>query len=578
MKYLLSIIAALLLLSSCNKNLDLPPADDISNSQYWKTAQDLDAYVLQFYASLPTTRNSSGYTGYIGSDAYVGSDLQIRATPNPRLNGNRSPVNSAAGTAWNFVNIRSVNIFFENYKNVNEPFVNIRQYVGEAHFFKAWFYFNLVKAYGDVPWYTNSMLLDDERLFDPRTPRTQVVDSILMHLDSAVSNLNFLKDLGTAGSNRLSKEAALIFKSRVGLFEGTWQKYHSGTDFATPNAQPTKYLQACVDAVNELRTPGKYKVGLNSTYSGLFNQTNLSSVAEVVLWCKYDRTLGFAHNFQQFVTLSTDEVSATMQQVQNYLKADGKPYNYLDTGAAVKGTAFLSKIANECDPRLKQIIWIPGQNMWNNAGGVVNFAKPNLDKTNESKNFTGFQMSKGADPRDPTAGGAQGFSTSCETASIIFRYGEALLNLAEAQAELGQTVDYVNTINLLRSRVSMPAFAAQADATRTSYASFGYPLSDELYEIRRERAVELGCEGFRFDDWRRWAAGNLFKNKRPLGFPYLASEYPASFTILTTNGFVDPYKNLLPNGYNFNAGRDYLECVPVNERTLNPALTQNPGW
>ena len=73
------------------------------------------------------------------------------------------------------------------------------------------------------------------------------------------------------------------------------------------------------------------------------------------------------------------------------------------------------------------------------------FTKPYLDKSGEVKNHTGFQLRKGADPTDPTAGGAQGFSTACETGSVIFRYAEALLNLAEAQSELGIAVNYATT-------------------------------------------------------------------------------------------------------------------------------------
>ena len=153
------------------------------------------------------------------------------------------------------------------------------------------------------------------------------------------------------------------------------------------------------------------------------------------------------------------------------------------------------------------------------------------------------------------------------------------MNYAEAQAELGKTVDYASSINKLRARAGMPNFTVQPDPNRSQYAAFGYALSDELYEIRRERAVELACEGFRFDDWRRWRGHNLFKGKRPLGFPYLASEYAAGLVVPTNaEGLVDPFKTSMVNGYNFNESRDYLDNIPTNEITLNPKLTQNPGW
>jgi hypothetical protein len=531
MKIYIYIIVALSLVA-CSKNLDQPPQDQVSNSQYWKTAQDLETYTLQFYTVFPNFRNlvnivPNFFIGNIGSDAVFGSDHQVMAAPATQLNGTGTA--TISGGNWNWVNIRSVNIFFDNYQKVNDVPGNINHFVGEAHFFKAWLYFEKVRLFGDVPWYTNSMQIDDPALYNPRTKRTEVVDSILWHLDRAVEKLKLRKDaVGT--NNRLNKEVALIFKSRVALFEGSWQKYHAGTPFGTAGADPNKYFQAAVDAVTELQTPGKYTVGITNTgkpasdYNSLFSSKDLSANAEIALWCKFDKTQStFSHNFQTFITQPTNQVSVTYQLVQNYLAKTGLPYDYSSVASTVKGAAYLTKIGTDCDPRLSQVIWIPGQTMWDNSGGHVLFTKPFLDKTGASKNNTGFQLNKGVDPKDPTAGGAQGFSTTCETGSVIFRYAEALLNYAEAKLELGQAPDYSKSLNLLRSRAAMPGFSAIGDANRLSYADWGYPITDELNEVRRERAVELACEGFRYDDWRRWRAHNLFLNKRPLGFPYLAS-------------------------------------------------------
>ena len=108
------------------------------------------------------------------------------------------------------------------------------------------------------------MLIDDPVLYKARTKRTEVVDSILWHLDRATEKLKLRKD-ATGNNNRLSKEVALIFKSRVALFEGSWQKYHAGTPFATVGAAPNKYFQAAVDAVTELQIPNKYTVGITNT-------------------------------------------------------------------------------------------------------------------------------------------------------------------------------------------------------------------------------------------------------------------------------------------------------------------------
>ena len=583
MKKIILYMGLVSLLISCSNFLDREPLDQVSTDQYWHTAKDLENYTLQYYSAFPTFKNVTSYLGNIGWDAFRGSDHQIIQTPVTQMNGTRSVVQSGGG--WSWTSIRSVNIFFENYSKVIEKPENVAHFIGEAHFFKAMFYFDLVRAFGDVPWYTNSLQMDSPELYNARTPRTQVVDSILWHLDKAIEQLKYLKD-ADGSNNRLSKEAALIFKSRVALFEGSWQKYHAGTPFATTGASPTKYFQAAVNACNELMTVGKYKVGIYNTgnplndYNALFSQTNLAAVNEIVLWAKFDKTqTTYSHNFQQYVTLSTAQVSVTYELVKNYLGKDGNPYDYTGVAKSTPGSPFLAKIATDCDPRLAQVIWTPGQVMWDNSGGKVLFVKPSLDKTGESKNYTGFQLRKGADPKDPTAGGAQGFSTACETGAVIFRYAEALLNYAEAQAELGQTVNYAASLNLLRKRAGMPDFKVVADPDRASYADFGYTLTNEMQEIRRERAVELACEGFRYDDWKRWRGHALFKSKRPRGFPFLKSEFAATLVVPTdVNNIVDPFKTIIVNGYQFLEARDYLDCIPTNEITLNPKLTQNPGW
>lgn len=583
MKKIYIILAIFCLFTSCENFLDLPPADQISSSQYWNKATDLENYMLQFYPSLPNFNNISGYYGPYGIDGIKGSDHQIQnVTVSTQLNGTRSVVQSGGGWSWN--NIRALNIFLENYKKVDAPFANIQQFLGEAYFFKAFFYFNLESAYGDVPWFTHSMQMNSEDLYKARDKRTIVVDSILWCLDKAIENLNFRNKVD-GGGNRLNKEAALIFKSRVALFEGTWQKYHSGTAFGTPGANPGKYLQSAVDAVVELMTPGKYTIGIYNTgsaandYSKLFNSNDLSSNKEVPLWAKCDLSLQLTHAFQSNMNYGYTPF-VTNQLVENYLKRDGTPYNVIVVGQSTKGKAFLTKITSECDYRLSSIIDAPGMLMWS-SGSTGYYVRPLLYESGDRYNSTGYQMRKGLDPA--SLDGSLAYQNKFITAYPVFRYAEALLNYAEAQAELGQTVDYSKSLNLLRARAGMPNFAAIADPLRSDYANFGYPLTDELYEIRRERAVELACEGLRNNDWRRWRAHALFKGKQPKGFPFLASDYPDYSTLanklsLDTDGFILPFKKLIPNGYNFNENRDYLDCIPTNEITLNPALTQNPGW
>src|SRR5690606_26112365 len=111
---------------------------------------DLDKYVLQFYP----TFDADGSTGVLGHDASDGSDIMIEGTVNRMLDGTRPVPTSSTNQVWNWSNIRDVNIFFDNYKKTEDDFDAYKHYVGEAHFFKAYFYFEKVEEYGDVPWFS----------------------------------------------------------------------------------------------------------------------------------------------------------------------------------------------------------------------------------------------------------------------------------------------------------------------------------------------------------------------------------------------------------------------------------------
>jgi hypothetical protein len=126
----------------------------------------------------------------------------------------------------------------------------------------------------------------------------------------------------------------------------------------------------------------------------------------------------------------------------------------------------------------------------------------------------------------------------------------------------------------------MPDFQVLPQGSDLHPINYGYAVSDALYEIRRERRVELALEGLRQMDLKRWRAHKLFKGDRPKGYPFVATEYPnVSFKVYyDSHGLIDLYAKDLPNGYGFRENQDYLTSIPQDELTLNPGLTQNPGW
>lgn len=581
----LSIACLSVSFTSCDGLLDKAPLDKIGNDSYWNSTSDLENYTIQFYPQFPSFGDGAegGYLGTFGWDANKGSDNMITTNPNDVLNNSRSVVTSKNDTHWAWEKIRSINFFFDNYSTCKDDISEYRHFLGEAYFFKAYLYFDKVKTYGDVPWFTKTLEMDSPELYAPRTARTIVVDSILYCLDKSIEYLLPLSD-APGGNNRLSKEAALLFKSRVALFEGSWQKYHKGTVFATSNVDPEKYFKVAVNAAEELMTPGKYSVGIHSTghpekdYADLMGQEDYKSNKEVLLWKGYNRGLNMSHNCLSYLTVGTNNAHVTLDLVSSYLAKNGFVYDYKQAANTAKGSDYLSLIAKECDSRLEQTIWIPGDVMWdNNQYGKNIFQKPYMDNSGEFMNTTGFQLRKGVNPQSNGAGAPYGGAS--ETGAIVFRYAEALLNYAEAKYELDGKVDYSKSINLLRQRAGMPDFSIPQNLSSVEKVDYGYPVTDELYEIRRERRIELAAEGFRTDDYRRWAAHKLFQGKRPKGYPFKAAEWTQTIvTPVDSEGFMDPYQKTLPNGYKFDEKRDYLNCIPTNEITLNPELKQNPGW
>lgn len=560
----IKIIILLFLFCSCKKFLDRPPLDQIGTDSYWQTAKDLENYVIQFYPTFPSHSLWQFGIGYEIRNA----DNAIEGTPNAILNGERGTTAGRWTNEWS--NIRGINIFFGNYQKCKDKFDVYKHFLGEAYFFRAWYYFQLVKKYGDVPWVSSELLpTSEEELSRPRDPRTLVVDSILADLNHAIE---VLSPRSKYGNNRINKEAALAFKTRVALYEGSWQKYHAGSVFGTAGADPNKYFKACTDAAEELMN-GNYQVGIYNDYYKLFGLDNMSSANEILLYRAYNIKDGLSNDVQYVTTFAPFEIGITWSLVSSYLGKNGEPYDYPTLASTTKGNAFLTKISQDVDPRFHATVWVPGDVLSARTGQV--FEKPGVDKVSSMLNPTGFQLKKCSNPNS-TGAGANGGGNS-ETGYILFRYGEVLLNYAEALVELKGDVAY-NALNQLRARAGMPDFVVHPQSSDPNVVDYGYPISNELYEIRRERRVELAIEGFREDDYKRWAAHKLLKGKRPKGYPFDQSEFPSYHPLLDGNGLIDYFQNFLPDGYQFKENRDYLSSIPAEELNLNPNLTQNPGW
>lgn len=573
MKYLISYIFTFLLLAcnfSCKKEfLTRNPLNQITEPEFWKTTSDMEVYLNNFYASLPDWGSHDGGPYWKDNN----SDNMAPGLFNTRLSGLLTL--PATGGGWDWTSIRAVNLFIEKAPSA-APGALKDHYVGEGFFFRAWFYFNLLQNFGDLPWIDRSLQTNSEELYKPRDPRNLVADNILKDLDDAIQ---LLQDKETAPLFRINRSIALAFKSRVALFEGSWEKYHAGTSFAAGNPDPQKYFRQAAEAANTLMQEGKYAIFTQGNpqkdYSLLFNQSDLSGNPEVLFWRKYKLGLS-SHNGQRYLAIIAGNTGVTRSMVRSFLCTDGKP---IATSPLYQGDhTLLHTIANR-DPRLDQLIFTPGDPITiDYAGGgdtLSVFERAAVNLGGDSRDVTGYQIEKGVYP-DKTLQQGDFMST---TAPIIFRLAEVLLNYAEAKAELGElTQDDLNkSINLLRDRVDMPHLLLN---NIDNDPDWDFPdLSPLLNEIRRERRVELACEGFRFADLLRWRAHHLIKSERSKGAWLNTADYPGGINItVDADGYIDPYQQALPAGFGFDPDRDYLLPLSAYELSLNEALTQNPGW
>jgi hypothetical protein len=584
-KYFNVLLLILFVFTSCEDNdfLDRAPETNISDGEFWKTKNDLQLYVNNFYNRFLPAYQGFGTQGIYGLDADEGSDNMLHLTfTGTILNGERivPPSGGGWGTGeWG--NIRNVNYFLANYTKSTESFDVIKEHVGEAYYFRSLLYFDLMKKFGDLPWIDKVVTPTDlDLLKAPRISRGIIADNILADLDKAVQ---YLPTKSTSASNRVYKELALALQARIALYEGTWEKYHAGTPFGVEGSNGDKYLAKAAATSKAIIDSGIFALDNTTTgqvkgYWALFNQSDYSTSKEIMFWRRYDVAANFTNRWAQYGALGTGK-GLTKNLVDDYLCKDGLP---ISSSPLYKGDETLIDIVTDRDPRLNQTVCVnDGQHPMtiNRPNGLPDqqFLHPYVEGATEDKCATGFQRYKGSDPSY-----AKQFNGMGDMGLIFFRYAEVLLIYAEAKAELGTLTqgDLEMSINKLRERVQMPKLVLGMIANDPKWS---FPaLSPVLNEIRRERRIELAVEGFRHDDIWRWAAADeLIIGKKPLGAKKAQWASVPGISIYNTNsdGYVEPYKNVgaMANGYQFKTDRDYLLPIPLNQMTL-AGYKQNPGW
>jgi len=470
------------LFSSCKDFLETEPVDKLVPTTFFEKEEDLELYTNSFYQ-----RMLPGGLEVVQADE-MGEYTSKNQSPS-YIAGSYTSVNEGA---WNWTDLRNINFFLENFDNEAIPQEARNHYEGIARFFRAYFYFEKVKRYGGVPWYSKTMTTDDPDLYKPRDSREMVMDSVLADLNFAVENIYDVKD---NTSSLVSRQVALAFKSRVALFEGTFRKYHPEAGLT---GSVEKFLTEAADAAKKVMESGQYSLyntgSPSSDYRSLFISEN--AVSEEVMWAViYNNALKRWHNITWKFNSATYGArwGLNKQFINTYLMTDGSRFTEM-TG--YDELPFVEEMENR-DHRLAQTV----RSLGYQRGGKP--APPNFGYT-----YTGYHIMKHS-LDDP---GLDGISESYNSIPLI-RYAEVLLNYAEAMAELGTfgTAEWNMTIGPLRERagvVSTPPVSADPYLQKTYFPE----ISDRfLLEVRRERGVELVYEGLRYDDLMRWKKGHLLE-------------------------------------------------------------------
>lgn len=570
-------VGTLWMMTGCDEDfLTKTPETSLNPTTFFSSEKELELWTNRFYNLLDSSDGSSG-------GAMQSADDKVNMSLGSLILGTRS----AATESWSWTYLRYINYMLERSNNCADEAVR-QKYEGVAHFFRALFYFQKVRQYGDVPYYNHVIASDDwAELKRPRDDRKMVIKQVLLDLDTAVMYLP-----KTWSVYRVTKNAALALKSRVALFEGTFRKYHGLDEWQF-------FLQEAAAAAEQVMQSGSYSLYSKGSapYRDLFMMED-ADAKETILSMRYNSDLLVRHGIQ--FTLRNMRHGMTRRFVNHYLMADGSRFQDV---AGWQTMPYTDECKNR-DPRMQQTILCPG---YIQSGESV--ASPN-----DLTALTGYRIIKFVS--DATHEGA----TTSTTDWSVIRYAEVLLNYAEAKAELGTlTQDDVDaTIKVIRTRawagsdIAAPVLnMATANATPDQYLATCYPNVSTtntgiILEIRRERTLELCCEGLRQWDMLRWKEGAqmqpayegcyfpqlgeydmdgdgkndllLWKGTKPatkcatskeIGKDLVLSDDDhGTIVVLGDQGFTK-----------WDESRDYLWPIPADQRVATGgALTQNPGW
>lgn len=589
MKINLNILSAGLLLatavsfSSCDDFLTRDPQDTVTDvPSFWNNEENLRTSFLDYY-----TYFFPGYrSGWNRADNFAETNVADWTDDNAQevatLFTKVAPTTDADN--WDFEKIRNMNLLLSRIQSSSLGEEAKNHWSGVARLFRAMEYAKLVQKFGDVPYYDAVVgSTDNEQLYRARDPRTTVMDKVNEDLAFACANIR-VND-GTKGLT-VNRAVAQGFASRIMLFEGTWQKYH-----ANNTAKAAEYLKAAKDYAATLMQTNAYSIA--PSYKSLTTSEDLAGNPEIIMYRSYVENV-VMHSLMSFQNTEHEMSSPSRSFVDAFLTKNGLPIHQAGN-TDYKGKEYAKEIQNR-DPRLADNIDEESGLRLNGVAAVYA--------------ASGYYANRYVNKDLINKPG--GMSSTNTTDAPVMKLNEVMLNYIEAAAELADLgqytltqADFDKTINAIRDRQStqMPHLTLAGNALKVNGVEINDPDRDAtvkpiIWEIRRERRVELAYEGLRFNDLRRWGKleyADMTKNKKlNMGAWINKADYPenaealAKITLCDENGkivtgnegYIMPITEVAK--MRVMADKDYLYPIPVDQITMYEnhgfKLTQNPGW
>jgi hypothetical protein len=648
-KYL--IVLFVIAIVSCNDEfLNRLPKDMETEEMFFSSYDNFKTYAWQFYGWYNVYALTQDYM-----DTYSDNGFHGQGTNPYGWDKVVEPTDVGAGE-WNYSKIRTINVLLDNIDNSAMNDAEKAHWRSVGYFFKAQEYFRMMSRFGDVIWEEHVVTENDEDiLYGPATSRIEIARKILEMLQYARENINPAGN----GNNTVNTNVVNALISRFGLFEGTWQKYHRTSGGSPDIYLQASFdaSSALMETVPDIHS--NYNEVFNSEDLGTIPSVFLYKVFVPTKGHSINRWMGASESWFEACSdlvqayLCTDGKPIWKSDVYQGDKTTGEaviyaefrnrdrrlyysicpPYRINSTFQNTKEKDSLFFYSTPLSPYYQNLFanspLVPEDEeyvelmktlstaaadkplpirQWNDefVREVPHFRNNRYNMSQVySVTIGGYFPWKIYTPANQTSGGTND--------APVYRMGEVLINHAEAAWELGRFNQNVadKTVSILRRRANVtPMTLTEIDADFDPKRDKGghipavadpvagpvdYEVDPVLWEIRRERRIELYCEGFRFDDLRRWGKGHYI-SKRQYGAFIYKSDYENSRHITYLNRtppldglnnfsmqIEDPAKDSgrvvifeppSPGWLN----KYYLYPLPLDDLSLNDNLKQNPGY